>query len=55
MNTREQLMDNETLISLRSKAIELTVQYYLDRPLVSEDVFMGHLERVYNFLLTGNT
>lgn len=37
---------------LRELAIEYTVRYFKDKQ-VSEEVFMMHLERTYNFLLTG--
>ena len=47
---------NEDLEDLKIKelALTLTVDYFRDKQ-VSEEVFMRHLERVYNFLKTGNT
>lgn len=54
MNTKQDTTDYSEL-DLRMKAVELTVQYFLDSPKVGEDVFMRHLERVYNFLKTGHT
>ena len=39
-------------LEARTKAVELTVQYFLNKQ-VTEDVFMTHLEKVYKFLLTG--
>lgn len=41
-------------IDVRMRAVELTVQYFMDKN-VSQEAFMEHLERVYNFLKTGNT
>lgn len=38
----------------RNIALEATVSYFKDKQ-VSEEVFMRHLERVYNFLIKGNT
>lgn len=39
---------------LRMKAVRLTVKHFKDKT-ATEEAFMRHLERVYNFLLTGNT
>ncbi len=47
---------NELLDDLKNKelALELTVKYFMDKN-VTEEAFMRHLERTYNFLKTGNT
>ena len=39
-------------LEARERAVELTVEYFLEKN-VSEDIFMTHLEKVYQFLLTG--
>lgn len=41
-------------LELRVHAVELTVQHFMEKS-VTEDAFMKHLERIYNFLKTGNT
>lgn len=41
-------------LEIRIHAVELTVQHFMDKS-VSEEAFMKHLERIYNFLKTGNT
>lgn len=43
---------DEHLILLRELAVEYTVAYFKDKT-VTEDVFMKHLETIYNFLLSG--
>lgn len=43
---------NSNELDVRTRSVELTVEYFLDKN-VSEDVFMTHLEKVYQFLLTG--
>lgn len=40
-------------LEVRQLAVEYTVEYFKDKPQVSEQVFIEHLEKIYNFLKTG--
>jgi hypothetical protein len=43
----------EDEIEMRQLAIEYTIQYFADKPQVAQQVFIEHLEKIYNFLKTG--